>query len=583
MSHIVNDPDNFVEEMIDGFAAASERWVRRVPGGVVRSAPAAPGSVAVVIGGGSGHYPAFAGLVGSGIAHGAALGNIFASPAASQIWSVARSCEAGGGVLFSYGNYAGDMLNFDEAQDRLRADGIDCVTVTVTDDISSAPPGEEARRRGIAGGLVVFKAAGAAADAGADLGTVTRIARRANERVRSIGVAFGGCTLPGAAEPLFTVPAGRMGVGLGVHGEPGLYEEDIASADSLADLMTAAVLAEAPPDASERVCVLVNGLGSVKYEELFVLYRTVHARLRTAGLEPVDPEVGELVTSFEMAGVSLTICWLDDELEQLWRAPADCPGYRKAGTQATAPYYAPSSAPVTVTHTAGLEGTRPQAAEAAPASAASASAGDIACQALATAAAALHEHADELGRLDSVAGDGDHGIGMARGAKAASSAARQARENGAGLRTVIRQAGRAWADEAGGTSGALWGAALTAMADQFSDASAPSPVTLAASVRAATAAIADRGHAVLGDKTMLDALIPFRDCFASDIAAGRDPRTALEHAAQVSEEAARATAALLPRIGRARPHAERSRGTPDPGAISLALVARAVLPRATPG
>ena len=583
MSHIVNDPDHFVDEMIDGFAVASQKWVRRVPGGVVRAAPAAPGSVAVVIGGGSGHYPAFAGLVGSGIAHGAALGNVFASPAASQICSVARSCEAGGGVFFSYGNYAGDVLNFDEAQDRLRADGIDCATVTVTDDISSAPAGQEARRRGIAGDLVDFKAAGAAADAGADLGTVTRIARRANERVRSIGVAFGGCTLPGATEPLFTVPSGRMGVGLGVHGEPGLYEEDIATADGLAELMTAAVLAEVPPDPSGRVCVLVNGLGSVKYEELFVLYRAVHARLRTAGLEPVDPEVGELVTSFEMAGVSLTICWLDDELEQLWSAPADCPGYRKAGTQTTAPSYAASPVPVTATRATGLDDTRQETAEAAPASAASAAAGDIACQALARAAAALQEHAEELGRLDSVAGDGDHGIGMTRGAKAASSAARQSLENGAGLRTVVWHAGRAWADEAGGTSGALWGAALTAMADQFSDVSAPSAETVAASVSAAATAIADRGHAVPGDKTMLDALIPLRDCLTSDIAAGRDLRTALEHAAEVTDEAARATADLLPRIGRARPHAERSRGTPDPGAVSLALVARAILPSATPG
>jgi dihydroxyacetone kinase len=530
-----------------------------------------PGTVAVVIGGGSGHYPAFGGLVGEGVAHGAAMGNVFASPSADQAYQVAKSCAIGAGVLFSYGNYAGDVLNFDEAQRRLQAEGIDCRTVVVTDDISSAPPAEAGRRRGIAGDLVVFKIAGTAADSGADLGEIAAIAERANQRTRTIGVAFGGCTLPGAGAPLFTVPEGRMAVGLGVHGEPGIRETAMASADDLAELLVTSLLDEIPegiPAAGCRVAPILNGLGAVKYEELFVLYRGVHTRLRAAGLQLVDPEVGELVTSFEMAGVSLTLAWLDEELERLWRAPADCAGYRKASTESAREEEQPAPA------------TRDTEAVAAPrtarGSAASAAAGWHACQALAAAERVLGAHADELGRLDAVAGDGDHGLGMERGARAAWQAADQAASRGAGLRTVLLAAADAWADQAGGTSGALWGAALRAGGAEFSDETAPAAGNMLAAVTAAATAIQSRGHAAPGDRTMLDALIPLRDTFAARLEAGDAAATAWRHAAVAAGAAARETASLLPRAGRARTHAQRSLGTPDPGAISLALVADAV-------
>ena len=227
MTRLFNDPTDFLDELVDGFVAASGRWVRAVPGGVVRSTRSPEPTVAIVIGGGSGHYPAFAGLVGPGLAHGAAMGNLFASPSTQRAYSVAKAADQGRGVLFSYGNYAGDVLNFDAAQDQLKAEGIDCRTVLVTDDIWSASPDEFEKRRGIAGDLTVFKVASAAAEEGASLDDVERVARHANDRTRSFGVAFDGCTLPGASEPLFTVPEGRMAVGLGIHGEPGIDETDI--------------------------------------------------------------------------------------------------------------------------------------------------------------------------------------------------------------------------------------------------------------------------------------------------------------------------------------------------------------------
>src|SRR5690625_411392 len=204
MAFILNDPADFTDELTAGFSRAYSSWVIQVPGGVVRATAVPEGQVAVITGGGSGHYPAFAGLVGPGLAHGAAMGNIFASPSAQQVYSVAKAAHSGGGVLLTYGNYAGDVLNFNQAQERLRAEGIDCRTVVVTDDIASASADEMHKRRGIAGDLFVFKTAAAAAEAGKSLEEVAETASLANAMTRTLGVAFSGCTLPGAEEPLFT-------------------------------------------------------------------------------------------------------------------------------------------------------------------------------------------------------------------------------------------------------------------------------------------------------------------------------------------------------------------------------------------
>ncbi|MCS0498872.1 dihydroxyacetone kinase family protein, partial [Protaetiibacter mangrovi] len=477
MTRLFNEPTDFADELIAGFVAANRAHVRPVSGGVVRATRSEPGTVALVVGGGSGHYPAFGGLVGAGLAHGAAMGNLFASPSTQQVLSVARAAEHGGGVLLSYGNYAGDVLNFDAAEAELRAAGIDARTVTVTDDISSAPAAERHKRRGIAGDLVVFKVAGAAAEAGYDLDEVERVATLANERTRSFGVAFTGCTLPGADEPLFTVPAGRMAVGLGIHGEPGIGEADIPTADGLAELFVTRLLAELPDGVDaptgRRAAVILNGLGSVKYEELYVVYGGIARRLEEAGVEIVEPEVGEFCTSFDMAGASLTLVWLDEELETLWAAPADAPGYRKG------------SLPPREAVEADPEPQTSSEAVMAPASEDSRRAAARVSAALDATAAVIDAHVDELGRIDAVAGDGDHGIGMQRGATAARRAARDAHDAGAGAGTVLVRAADAWSDRAGGTSGALWGVMLRALGTRIGDEVAPDAATLALGAREA--------------------------------------------------------------------------------------------------
>src|SRR5919112_1791242 len=331
MTYVYNDPAEFKDDVLKGFAAAYPQYVSRVEGasGFVRAGGPLEGKVSLVIGGGSGHYPSFNGVVGSGFADGAVLGDLFASPSAEQVYRIAKAAHGGAGVVFGFGNYAGDRMNFGVAADRLRADGIDVRIVYVTDDIASASLEEQGKRRGIAGTFTVYKIAGAAAEAGLDLDEVERVMRRANAATFSFGVAFDGCTMPGADEPLFRVEPGRMDFGLGIHGEPGISSAPWMPARELAAKLVETVLAERPDGTSGRAAVLLNGLGATKYEELFVLFGDVAELLTAAGVELVAPEVGEMVTSLDMAGCSLWVTWLDSELEQYWLAPADTPAWRR--------------------------------------------------------------------------------------------------------------------------------------------------------------------------------------------------------------------------------------------------------------
>ena len=561
MTQIHDRPEDFATTALAGFCSANARAVRLIRGGCVRATATPAGKVALVVGGGSGHYPAFAGFVGPGLADAAVAGDVFASPSAQGVAHVMRLAHHGGGILLGFGNYAGDVMNFGLAAERLRAEGIDVRILAVTDDVASAPADKASLRRGVAGDLVVFKIVGAAAEAGLDLAAVERIGRLANARTSSFGVAFTGCTLPGATEPLFTVPKARMGVGLGIHGEPGISEEAILPAAELAAFLVAKLLAERPAGASGRVAVVLNGLGCTKYEELFVLWSGVESALAKAGATVVAPEVGEYVTSLDMAGVSLTLTWLDDELERHWLAPSDVPVLRRGSIIPTVP------APPTVED---LQ----KPLRFGPASAPSRDDGRCIAGVIGNVAAALREAEDELGRIDAIAGDGDHGQGMTRGSAAAAEAAAAAVAAGAGAASVLACAGDAWADRAGGTSGALWGLALRTWSGALSDDAALDAAAVARGAREALAAVMRLGRGRVGDKTLVDAFDPFVATLAAEVERGQPLGAAWTAAAAAATRAAEATAALAPKLGRARPHAARSVGHPDAGAVSLALCAR---------
>lgn len=563
MTHLVNDPKKFAADVLAGFVRAHADRVMAVHGGAVRATETPQGEVAVVLGGGSGHYPAFAGWIGEGMAHGAVCGNIFASPSASQAASVARAAHAGGGVLFGFGNYAGDVLQFSRAVEMLAEEGIEARILTVTDDIASADT--HAERRGIAGDLPVFKIAGAAAAQGWSLDEVERVTRHANDRTFTIGVAMSGCTLPGADAPLFTVPEGSLAIGLGIHGEPGLSEVPLGTAQEVADDLVDRLLAAFPDEAGDRVAILVNGLGATTYEEQFVVFARVADRFEAEGFTLVEPEVGEHVTSLDMAGLSVTAMLLDDELEPLWRAPVDTPAFRRGSlgsTTSAPPRRGPLPQQAGAERTAGAEPSQRAAA--------------VALARLDDVVDALKEHEAELGKLDAVAGDGDHGQGMVLGAVGAADRGHEAAAAGVGLGTLLREVGEAWAESAGGTSGALWGAALVAAGERLGDTDAPGAADVAEAVSAAVGAMKDLGKAELGDKTLMDAAVPFAEALAERVGAGEDLATAWSAAAARATEAAEATAQLQAKKGRAKTHGDHSVGHADPGATSFALVCRTV-------
>jgi dihydroxyacetone kinase len=569
MTKLFNDPARFTEDMLAGFLDANQRYVVGVPGGVVRARKTAPGKVTVVVGGGSGHYPAFCGVVGPGFADGAVVGNIFTSPSAEEAASVARAAHGDAGVLLTTGNYAGDVMNFKLAVTQLRSEGIEAHYFAVTDDIASAPKGEETKRRGIAGDFTVFKCASAAAEDGQDLAGVIRVATAANAATRTLGVAFDGCTMPGADEPLFTVPDGQMGVGLGIHGEPGVADEPMPSADDLATALVEGVLGDRPDTDSQRIAVILNGLGRTKYEELFVVWGTVSRLLRERGYVVVEPEVGELVTSLDMAGCSLTVMWLDEELEKYWTAPADTPAYRKGASSVAAP-----SGEIRADPAAEAVADALPVGELADDD--GRAGGQVVAKALDAMAEMLADAEEELGRIDAVAGDGDHGRGMVKGSAAASQAAARAVAGGAGQGSVLTAAGKEWAAKAGGTSGVLWGALLSALGARLGDTGRPDSAAVAAGLRDGYDALIELGGASPGDKTMLDALLPFVEQLERRVGDGEPWQDAWRAAADTASDAARATAELRPKIGRARPLAERSIGTPDAGATSLAMCAQTV-------
>ncbi|MFZ4814540.1 MAG: dihydroxyacetone kinase subunit DhaK [Phototrophicaceae bacterium] len=329
MTNLYNVPSDFREEMIYGYIAANSRTIERVPNasGIMIAGGAPKGKVSVLTGGGSGHYPTFFGMVGKGLATGAAIGEIFTSPSTEQIYRCTKAIDGGAGVLYVVGNYNGDVMNFGMAETRCQRENINIRTVIVTDDVAVENIED---RRGIAGLFFVMKTAGASAARGDDLATVAEYAQRANARTRSFGIAFAGCTIPGKTEPLFSVEAGKMELGLGIHGEPGIEITDLLPARDIAALLVNKVMANAPVDVGSRAVVMLNGLGATKYEELFVLYGDIHKQLQTAGIEVCETLIDEFATSLDMKGCSLTLLWVDDDLKALYDAPASTPVYTKA-------------------------------------------------------------------------------------------------------------------------------------------------------------------------------------------------------------------------------------------------------------
>ncbi len=331
MKKIINDPDAFVDEALDGILAAHQTMLKAVSDdrrAIARADAPVKGHVGIVTGGGSGHLPLFLGYVGVGLCSAVAVGNVFSSPSPEQILAATRAAHGGAGVLYLYGNYGGDVMNFDLAGE-LAAGEIETETVVGVDDVASAPRDRSSERRGVAGLFFAYKCAGAAAEGGRPLAEVATVARSAVASTRSMGVGLSPTILPAAGKPTFELGADEMEIGIGIHGERGVRRGRLESADKIAGDLLEKIATDFPLARGDTVAVLVNGLGATPLEELYVLYRHVRRDLDRMGVTVRRTYVGEFATSLEMAGASVSVMRLDDELARLLDAPARSPFFRE--------------------------------------------------------------------------------------------------------------------------------------------------------------------------------------------------------------------------------------------------------------
>ena len=328
MKKLMNEPSAFVDEMLEGLLLAYPDQLKSVGGtnrALVRADAPVAGKVGIVTGGGSGHLPVFVGYVGRGLASGVAIGNVFSSPTVDQIAAATRGVHSGQGVLYLYGNYSGDVLNFDSAAEEVDTEGIRIETVLVADDVASAPPERHANRRGVAGLFYAFKIAGAKAEAGGTLDEVKNVTLKALANCRTMGVGLTPSVLPTVGKPTFSLADDEMEIGIGIHGEPGIRRGKLLSADEITTDIVNRLVADLALEGGDQVSVLVNGLGATPLEELYIIYRKVNQilSLRQVGID--RRYIGEFATSLEMAGCSITLFKLDAELKPLLDAPASSP------------------------------------------------------------------------------------------------------------------------------------------------------------------------------------------------------------------------------------------------------------------
>ena len=330
MKKFINDPYDVVDEMLEGFLDVHKKYVRKLDAArtVVRTDAPVAGKVGVITGGGSGHKPSFIGFIGQGMLDAVAVGEIFTSPPPIACLEAAKAADGGKGVLLLLGNYAGDVMNFQLAADMAKAAGIPVEQVICTDDVGSGPKEEAHKRRGVVGAFFGWKVAGAQAAAGGSLEECKAAVEKVNANTRTLGVAISPCTVPAKGSPTFTLAEDEMEYAVGHHGEAGTAKIKTMSADETTEKMTLEVINDLPYKAGDEVAVLINGLGGTPQLELYICYRKVKQMLDDREIKVGSSYVGEFFTGLEMAGFSVTLMKLDDELKELLAAPADTPNYK---------------------------------------------------------------------------------------------------------------------------------------------------------------------------------------------------------------------------------------------------------------
>lgn len=576
MKKFVNGFDNVATEALEGFAACFHKEYRKLPdvNGLILKGHRKD-KVALVIGGGSGHEPMFSGFVGHGLGDAAACGNIFASPDPGTIYQTAKAVHTGKGVLFLYGNYAGDNLNFDMAEEMLNEEGIPTAHLRVWDDCASAPMERMTDRRGIAGDLFMIKVAGGACDAGLSLQEVLKVAEHARENLRSIGVATTSAHIPGAAEPIFTLPDDEMEYGMGIHGEKGIKRTKMASADEITAYLYGQLQRDMPVCRGEEVCVLINGLGSTTLMEMSIVYRKLKQLLERDGISVYDADMNSYCTTLEMGGFSISFLKLDEEIKKYYDMPCACPYYAKGHVETTdageddeeeSPepegenrhYHPELGRKYIEDHASQIQRERlnPVAAKAM----------------LLSVAEAVVEAEPMLTKVDSAIGDGDHGIGMKGGLKKAHVELLKL-EDGGNAYVPFSVAGNAMLMSMGGASGVIFGSMFMAGPKGEEPKETLEARDLARMMRKALDAIQERGHAQVGDKTMVDALAPAVEAMEQN--ASRGMLDMLRSAQAAAASGVESTKHFEAKFGRAKTQGTTI-GYQDAGATSVWVILKAM-------
>ena len=565
MKKLINHPADVVQEMTEGLLAAHPGLSRLSTYTVLlRSDTAAirDRQVALISGGGSGHEPAHAGFIGPGMLSAAVAGEVFTSPSSDSVYAAIKAVTGKPGALLIVKNYTGDRLNFGLAAEMARADGLAVETIIVADDIALAAKHDLAGRRGIAGTIFVHKVAGAAAAEERALEEVARAARDTAAAVATMGVSLSAGSIPSVGTPSFTLAETEVELGLGIHGEPGVQRAPLQSADAITSRLIDEIVSVHQIAPGDEVALMVNNLGATTGMELAIIARRAMSDLRSRHVVVQRVFVGTFMTSLEMAGVSLSLLRVDHERLRLLDAVTTAPAWPKASPEA------PSTVEERTISLPSISPTPPSWPKTSEPSTAIEIAIDAACN-------ALIANQERLTELDRIGGDGDLGITLARGAAAVLEALpgypiHQASQ-------TLMAIGRTLQSTLGGTSGPLYGILFLRAGTVLESKDANHSSAWAEAIAGANEAISHLGGAGAGDRTMLDALLPFANTLRSELQRGTNLQLALQAAVSSAEKGASDTAEMQPKRGRSSYLGNRALGHPDPGAVAVTLWLRAVV------
>ncbi|MCF6795666.1 dihydroxyacetone kinase subunit DhaK [Priestia megaterium] len=575
MKKIINKPEDVVLEMCKGMVLAHTELNLIEKYKVIKKEQINKNKVSIISGGGSGHEPAHAGYVGKGMLDAAVCGDVFASPSQIQIYQAIKETASDKGTLLVIKNYSGDMMNFKNAAYLAEEDGIQVDYVKVDDDIAVQDSLYTVGRRGVAGTVLVHKIAGAAAERGYDLPKVKEAAENAIANVKSIGIGLTSCTVPAKGTPTFEIAEDEMEFGVGIHGEPGIRREKIISADELAERMVTALLKEIGiEDGKGEVAVLINGFGSTPLQELYLLNHSVIRELSRRKVTIARTFVGNYMTAIDMAGASISIMKLDENLKSLLSEECDTPALRIKGEVPAVTYdeiigtvEAPKVSYEVQTNKEYSVVTENRL-----------TLNNIIFM-VDQMSECIIRNEIPFCELDSHAGDGDFGMSVAKGFKQLTSEWHEILENKSNdIGNFLEACSIVIMEHCGGASGPIWGSAFRAAGKNTESKTELTLAEFAEMVQASVKGIQATGErsfgrgAVVGDKTLIDALVPYADTLTSSAAEGESLKHALVKAAEAAVEGAKSTEQIVARMGRAGTVGERSLGYPDAGAHGLGVI-----------